>query len=67
MDTEYGTLVDLVIDLPFLFLAVLALGYHPGQMTPTAMRRGLAHLVRAGSPLMLAMTPLLGRLGLACP
>lgn len=56
MDTEYGTLADLVIDLPFLLLAVLALGHSPRPVTPTAMRRGLARMVRAGSPLMLAIT-----------
>jgi len=56
MNTEYGTLVDLVIDLPFLVLAILALGYRPKPVAATPLRRGLAHLVRAGSPLMLAVT-----------
>jgi diguanylate cyclase (GGDEF)-like protein len=55
-DTDYGTPVDLVIELPFLLLAVLALRHAPGPRAPSRAARRTAHLVRAGSPLMLAAT-----------
>lgn len=54
-DTEYGGLVDLVIDLPFLALAAMAL-HRPAREGTVAAPRRLSHVVRAGSPLMMPIT-----------
>jgi diguanylate cyclase (GGDEF)-like protein len=53
-DTDYGTLVDLLIGMPILLLTILVL--RRGQPVGIAPRRShqAAHIVRAGSPLMLA-------------
>lgn len=53
-DTDYGTLIDLVIELPFLILAVMALGLRTAPSRPVASA-WIATLVKAGSPLMLAL------------
>lgn len=55
-DSDYGLWPDLLIDLPFLLLAGLAMAWRGGAM-PVASRR-FARLVRAGSPLMLPATVL---------
>jgi len=56
MDSDYGTPVDLVIDLPFLLMIGFAFGYRPDRTSSAGVRRRVAHLVRAASPLMLAAT-----------
>ncbi|MGN6280011.1 MAG: GGDEF domain-containing protein [Sphingomonas sp.] len=53
-DSDYGLPVDLVIDLPFLLLAVMASGPAIAPSRPLASRL-VATLVDAGSPLMLAL------------
>lgn len=58
VDTHYGTLIDLVPDLPFLLLCVcaLTLGRHPVAAKAPRVASRASNLVRAGSPLMLAVT-----------
>lgn len=56
MDVSYGSLPDLVIDLPFLALTVLALGYRWSPMSSAGISSRVMHLARAISPLMLAVT-----------
>jgi diguanylate cyclase (GGDEF)-like protein len=53
-DADFGGWPDLVIDLPFLLLATLALG--PLRTVPPTVARPFARIVRAGSPLMLPAT-----------
>jgi diguanylate cyclase (GGDEF)-like protein len=55
-DSDFGLWPDLLIDLPFLLLAGLAMIWRGGAMK--AVPRSLARLVRAGSPLMLPATVL---------
>lgn len=50
-DTDYGTPTDLIIDFPFLMLAMIAL-WRP-TVRPVAISPVFARVVRAGSPLML--------------
>lgn len=54
-DTDYGTAIDLVIDLPFLALATMALRRSAEAEADAAPRR-FSHIVRAGSPLMMPIT-----------
>ncbi|KQN04763.1 hypothetical protein ASE85_07135 [Sphingobium sp. Leaf26] len=53
--TAFGSWPDLMIDLPFLMLAVLAIIGGEGQAMMRTGRR-FAHVVRAGSPLLLPAT-----------
>jgi diguanylate cyclase (GGDEF)-like protein len=53
-NSDYGRLIDLVIDAPFLILAVLASGPVAVPRWPSTSRR-VATLIDAGSPLMLAL------------
>jgi diguanylate cyclase (GGDEF)-like protein len=53
-DTDFGTLADLVIDLPFVLLTVLAMDRN--DVGPPVPASRVAHVVKAGSPLMLAAT-----------
>lgn len=50
-DAPYGSLGDLVIDVPFLLLAALALVARP-TIAPRAASEGFVRIVRVGSPLM---------------
>lgn len=59
MESDYGSLVDPLIDLPFLLLIALALRHHAPDTRPTAVVRTLERTVRAGSPLMLPATLLM--------
>ncbi|WP_426701001.1 diguanylate cyclase [Rhodanobacter sp. Col0626] len=53
-DVDYGGFGDLVIDVPFLVLVAIAgIGSSRGGIKPSTR---LAHIVRAGSPLMLPVT-----------
>ena len=54
-DTDFGSLVDLLIELPFLLLLVLALAPQKSGSERRAPRT-LANIVRAGSPLMMPAT-----------
>ena len=56
MNANYGSLADLVIDLPFLALALLALGYRSMPLSRIGISPRVTHLVHAASPLMLAVT-----------
>ncbi|WP_313160381.1 diguanylate cyclase [Stenotrophomonas sp.] len=53
-ETSYGSLVDLLIDVPFLVLAVVA--WRRSPVRPVEVSRRLALGVRAGSPLILAIS-----------
>jgi len=53
-DGSYGGPVDLMIDVPFLLLAVMAL--RPSRRTDVLVPRALVMAVRAGSPLILALS-----------
>jgi diguanylate cyclase (GGDEF)-like protein len=53
-DTEFGHWPDLLVDLPFLFLALAAAG-SPRFPVPAVSRR-FALVVKAGSPLMIPVT-----------
>ncbi|HWK35091.1 diguanylate cyclase [Sphingomonas sp.] len=55
-DTDYGSYSDLLIDVPFVLLAALAIGRGSERAAPVAVSARLAHLVRAGSPLVLPAT-----------
>ncbi|WP_199100512.1 diguanylate cyclase [Dyella sp. ASV21] len=57
-DTDYGSTIDLVIDLPFVLLLVLAIRPSRGSDNVDAPRK-LSHIVRAGSPLMMPVTLLI--------
>lgn len=56
VETEgsYGGLVDLLIDVPFLLLAIMAL--RPSRRGDVRVPRTLVMAVRAGSPLILALS-----------
>lgn len=54
-DTGFGAAIDLVIDVPFLLLAALAL-LRPSTAAPRPVSRQLRLVVQAGSPLMLPMS-----------
>ncbi|WDS37912.1 GGDEF domain-containing protein [Pseudoxanthomonas sp.] len=54
-DAGFGSYVDLVIDVPFLLLASLAV-YFPKGTTHVPVARGVVTMVRAASPLMLPMS-----------
>jgi len=56
VETEggYGGLVDLLIDVPFLLLAIMAL--RPSRRSEVRVPRALVMAVRAGSPLILALS-----------
>ena len=53
-DADYGGLIDLLIDMPFLLLFVVA-GRRVSAVAESSPAR-LAHIVRAGSPLMLPVS-----------
>ncbi|WNL44391.1 GGDEF domain-containing protein [Dyella sp. BiH032] len=55
-DVDYGTLADLVIDLPFLTLAAMALRPAAARADAPEAPRRLSLVVRAGSPLMMPLT-----------
>jgi len=55
-DADYGGMTDLVIDAPFLLLAILALSRLPMRETWLATSQKANNLVRSASPLMLAIS-----------
>jgi diguanylate cyclase (GGDEF)-like protein len=55
-DTDYGTLIDLVIDLPFLMITALALQRQAHASQALKIPGEYERAVRAGSPLMLPAT-----------
>lgn len=56
--SDYGSLVDLVIEVPFLMLVVMASSRRKQAAAAMSPPRRLAHIVRAGSPLMMPATML---------
>ncbi|WP_103099096.1 GGDEF domain-containing protein [Novosphingobium guangzhouense] len=63
-DTDFGGPVDLLIDLPFLFLALMASHWHQSQRSPTEVPLRLERVIQAVSPLMLPATLLAVSAGL---